>query len=94
LSGAKLPVSITQAHCPQHGSPPFRRQVFPREPDISQQVSVERIRPFDVGLRLARTYWIVCPKAISTKPKIATFREWLLAEAADDARRLRKIFAA
>jgi LysR family glycine cleavage system transcriptional activator len=50
-------------------------------------------RPFDVGLKLARTYWIVCPKATSTKPKVATFRDWLLAEAADDARRLRKIFA-
>ena len=52
------------------------------------------VRPFDVGLKLAKTYWIVCPKATSTKPKIATFRDWLLAEAADDARRLRKIFAA
>jgi hypothetical protein len=25
------------------------------------------------------------------QPKIVTFRDWLLAEAADDARRLRKI---
>jgi len=51
------------------------------------------VRPFDVGLKLARTYWIVYPKATSTKPKVATFRDWLLAEAADDARRLRKLFA-
>jgi LysR family glycine cleavage system transcriptional activator len=51
------------------------------------------VRPFDLGLRLSNTYWIVCPKATSTKPKIATFRDWLLAEAADDARRLRKMFA-
>jgi LysR family glycine cleavage system transcriptional activator len=50
-------------------------------------------RPFDLGLKLAKTYWIVCPKATSMKPKIATFRDWLLAEAADDARRLRKLFA-
>jgi len=50
------------------------------------------VRPFDFGLKLARTYWIVCPKATSAKPKIATFRDWLLAEAADDARRPRKIF--
>jgi|SRR3977135_1824164 len=50
-------------------------------------------RPFDLGLKLAKTYWIVCPKATSMKPKIATFRDWLLAETADDARRLRKIFA-
>jgi DNA-binding transcriptional LysR family regulator len=51
------------------------------------------VRPFDVGLKLARTYWIVGPKATSAKPKVATFRDWLLAEAADDARRLRKLFA-
>ena len=42
-------------------------------------------------LKLSKTYWIVCPKAASMKPKIVTFRDWLLAEAADDARRLRKI---
>jgi len=51
------------------------------------------VKPFDVGLRLSRTYWIVCPKTTSTKPKITTFRDWLLAEAADDARRLKKMFA-
>jgi len=50
------------------------------------------VRPFDQNLKLTRTYWIVCPKAASKKPKIATFRDWLLAEAADDARRLRKLF--
>lgn len=55
-------------------------------------ISGRLARPFDVGLKLTRTYWIVCPKANSTKPKVVTFRDWLLAEAADDARRLRKIF--
>jgi LysR family glycine cleavage system transcriptional activator len=50
-------------------------------------------KPFDLGLRLSNTYWIVCPKATSSMPKIATFRDWLLAEAADDARRLKKMFA-
>src|SRR3979409_1025019 len=50
-------------------------------------------RPFDLGLKLSNTYWIVCPKATSTTPKIVTFRDWLLAEAADDARRLKKMFA-
>ena len=49
-------------------------------------------KPFDRSLKLSKTYWIVCPKAASTKPKIMTFRDWLLAEAADDARRLRKMF--
>jgi LysR family transcriptional regulator, glycine cleavage system transcriptional activator len=46
------------------------------------------VRPFPIGLRLAKTYWIVCPKATSKLPKIAAFRDWLLAEAAEDARRL------
>ena len=47
------------------------------------------VRPVDVSLRMSNTYWIVCPKVNANVPKIAAFREWLLAEAADDARRLR-----
>jgi LysR family transcriptional regulator, glycine cleavage system transcriptional activator len=46
------------------------------------------IRPIDVSLPMASTYWIVCPKVTSRTPKIAAFREWLLAEAAEDARHL------
>jgi LysR family glycine cleavage system transcriptional activator len=49
------------------------------------------VKPFDLALKLSKTYWIVCPKAASMQPKIVTFRDWLLAEAADDARRLRKM---
>src|SRR5207302_10201084 len=48
-------------------------------------------KPFDLSLKLSKTYWIVCPKAASVKPKIVTFRDWLLTEAADDTRRLRKM---
>src|SRR5215208_6014518 len=40
------------------------------------------VRPIDVSLRMANTYWIVCPKAASDAPKIAAFRDWLLAKAA------------
>lgn len=50
-------------------------------------------KPFNLSLKLSKTYWIVSPKATSMKPKITTFRDWLLAKAADDARRLRKMFA-
>jgi LysR family glycine cleavage system transcriptional activator len=50
------------------------------------------VRPVDVSLRMANTYWIVCPKAASNVPKIATFRSWVLAETAEDTRRL-KAFA-
>ena len=46
------------------------------------------VRPIQVSLRMSNTYWIVCPKVNSSVPKIATFRNWLLAEAAQDARRL------
>jgi LysR family glycine cleavage system transcriptional activator len=49
------------------------------------------VRPIDVSLRLRKTYWIVCPKATSALPKITMFREWLLAQAADDLRRLKTL---
>src|SRR6266852_6626021 len=49
------------------------------------------VRPIDVSLRMPKTYWIVCPKVTSALPKITIFREWLLAEAADDMRRLKTL---
>jgi LysR family glycine cleavage system transcriptional activator len=52
------------------------------------------VRPFGQALRISRTYWIVCPKATTTLPKIASCREWLLAEAAQDARRLKALVQA
>jgi LysR family glycine cleavage system transcriptional activator len=47
------------------------------------------VRPFPDALPLSKTYWILCPKATSNLPKIVTFRNWLLAEAAADNRRLK-----
>ncbi len=49
------------------------------------------VRPFAEALRLSKAYWILCPKATATLPKITTFRDWLLAEAADDTRRLKAL---
>jgi LysR family transcriptional regulator, glycine cleavage system transcriptional activator len=49
------------------------------------------VRPFAVALPLSKNYWVVSPRATSDLPKIATFRDWLLAEAADDLRRLKKL---
>jgi LysR family glycine cleavage system transcriptional activator len=46
------------------------------------------IKPIDLSLRMSNTYWIVCPEAVANLPKVATFRTWMLAEAAADARRL------
>ena len=40
---------------------------------------------------LSKTYWIICPKATASLPKIVTFRDWLLAEASSDLRRLKKL---
>jgi LysR family glycine cleavage system transcriptional activator len=47
------------------------------------------VRPFPASIPLSKTYWIICPKATSNVPKIVTFRSWLLAEATEDARRLK-----
>src|SRR6266513_3199705 len=49
------------------------------------------VRPFAETLRLSKTYWIVCPKVTATLPKIVTFRDWLLAEASNDLRRLKSL---
>jgi LysR family glycine cleavage system transcriptional activator len=48
------------------------------------------VRPFAESLRISKTYWIICPKATSNLPKIVTFRDWLLAEASQDLRQLKK----
>src|SRR6185436_17269243 len=49
------------------------------------------VRPFPETLRLSKTYWIICPQATAALPKVVTFRDWLLAEAAHDARQLQKL---
>jgi hypothetical protein len=36
-------------------------------------------------------YWIVCSEATAKLPKIVAFSDWLLAEAAEDARQLGKL---
>lgn len=54
-------------------------------------ISGRLLRPFALALPVSYAYWIVCPKATAKLPKIATFRDWLLAEAAEDARRLSEI---
>jgi len=51
------------------------------------------VRPFATSLRLAKNYWIVCPQATAMLPKIRAARDWMLAEAASDARRLKALKA-
>ena len=57
----------------------------------SDLISGRLVRPIDVSLKMPNTYWIVCPKVTASVPKIATFRNWLLAEAADETRRLKTL---
>jgi LysR family transcriptional regulator, glycine cleavage system transcriptional activator len=57
----------------------------------SDLINGRLVRPFQTTLPLKNTYWIVCPKATSALPKIGAFRDWLLAEAAADARQLHRI---
>src|SRR5262245_38595762 len=47
--------------------------------------------PVEVSLPLENTYWIAYPKLAAREPKVIALRDWLLAEAADDARRLRAL---
>ena len=54
-------------------------------------ISGRLLRPLAEELRLSKAYWIICPKATAALPKIVTFRDWLLAEAASDVRQLKKL---
>ena len=47
------------------------------------------VQPIEVSLKIPNTYLVVCQKATSRVLKIARFRNWLLDEAAADARRLK-----
>jgi LysR family transcriptional regulator, glycine cleavage system transcriptional activator len=49
------------------------------------------VRPFDIAMPASYAYWIVCSKAVAKLPKIVAFSDWLLSEAADDARQLDKL---
>jgi LysR family transcriptional regulator, glycine cleavage system transcriptional activator len=46
------------------------------------------VRPFSIALSLAKSYWIVGPKATANLAKLVAFRDWLLAQAREDIRQL------
>src|SRR4029077_8967171 len=54
-------------------------------------ISGRLVRPVAEALPLSKAYWIVCPKAVAAQPKIATFRDWLLAETTSDTKKLKKL---
>src|SRR6185312_2130062 len=41
-------------------------------------------RAVDLPLPQDSAYWLVCPQAAAEQPKIAAFRDWVLAEGAAD----------
>ncbi len=49
------------------------------------------VRPFSIALPVNYGYWIVSPKATAEQPKVKIFRDWLLAEVADDMQRLQEL---
>ncbi len=51
------------------------------------------VAPLPVSLPLRTAYWIVAPQATAELPKIAMFREWLLAEAEQDQRQVGTLVA-
>jgi LysR family glycine cleavage system transcriptional activator len=54
----------------------------------SDLISGRLVRPFVQAVEAPYAFWIVCPKSTADLPKISTFRNWLLQEAAEDARRI------
>lgn len=46
------------------------------------------VQPFDVTVPADFAYYIVCPKVTAERPKISTFRDWLLNEAEAERQRL------
>ena len=47
---------------------------------MSDVIAGRLLRLFQAALPLKNTYWIICPKATRSLPKITTFRDWLLEE--------------
>ncbi|MGO4570861.1 transcriptional regulator GcvA [Microvirga sp. 2TAF3] len=45
------------------------------------------VQPFELIVVADRSYWLVHPKARRRAPKLQAFREWILSEIADDAKK-------
>ncbi len=54
-------------------------------------ISGRLVRPFRQAFDAPYAFWIVCPKSTAALPKISAFRDWLLKEAANDARLIAEI---
>lgn len=57
-----------------------------RTPLVADDLARGRlIKPFDISLPADYAYYVVCPVEAAERPKIAAFRDWLLAEASATA---------
>ena len=43
------------------------------------------VKPFDLVVPVDAGYYVVCPEETATRPRIAAFRQWIMAEAAKEA---------
>lgn len=51
---------------------------------VADEVAAGRlVRPFDLTIPIEGAYWFVCPDHLATSPRLTVFKDWLLAEAAD-----------
>ncbi len=44
------------------------------------------VKPFDISLPVEYAYYVVAPEALAERPKVAAFRDWVIATAANDRR--------
>ena len=52
---------------------------------VARDVATGRlVQPFDITIHMDFGFFVVCPGQTADLPKNAAFREWLLAESADD----------
>jgi LysR family transcriptional regulator, glycine cleavage system transcriptional activator len=54
----------------------------------SDLIAGRLVRLFQAALPLKNNYWIICPKATRSLPKIIAFRDWLLEEVDTERQRL------
>ena len=39
------------------------------------------VKPFELTIPLEFAYYLVCPESAAERPKVAAFRQWIMAEA-------------
>jgi LysR family glycine cleavage system transcriptional activator len=55
---------------------------FGRTPFVAADIAIGRlVVPFDVGLPSEAGYYLVAPEQTAETPKVARFRDWLIAAA-------------